>query len=116
MIGGKLASVNVYLALGSTDMRKSINGLSLLVEEQFELDLFTGNLFAFCNRRRDMVKILYWDVNGFCVWMKRLEADCFRWPDSEQDVMEVNGSALSWLLHGLDLRQAHRPLTFETVA
>jgi transposase len=116
MIRGKLENVNVYLALGATDMRKSINGLSMLVEEQFELDLFTGNLFAFCNRRRDMVKILYWDVNGFCVWMKRLEADCFRWPDSEQDVMEVSGSALSWLLHGLDLRQAHRPLIFESVS
>ena len=51
MIRGKLESVNVYLALGATDMRKSINGLSLFVEEQFELDLFTGNLFAFCNRR-----------------------------------------------------------------
>jgi transposase len=58
MIHGKLENVNVYLALGATDMRKSINGLSLLVEEQFELDLFTGNLFAFCNRRQDIVKIL----------------------------------------------------------
>ena len=58
----------VHLALGATDMRKSINGLSLLVEEQFELNLFTGNLFAFCNRRRDMVKILYWDHNGFCLY------------------------------------------------
>jgi transposase len=61
-----LGDATVYLALGATDMRKSINGLSLLVEEQFELDLFTGNLFAFCNRRRDMVKVLYWALNGFC--------------------------------------------------
>ena len=106
MIRENLGNAHVYLALGATDMRKSINGLSLLVENQFEFELFTGNLFAFCNRRWDMVKILYWDANGFCVWMKRLEADCFRWPDSEQDVMEVNGSALTWLLHGLDLRQA----------
>ena len=68
----------VYLALGATDLRKSINGLSLLVEQQFEMDLFTGNLFAFCNRRRDMIKILYWDSNGFCIWLKRLEADQFR--------------------------------------
>lgn len=114
MIRGNLENVNVYLAVGATDMRKSINGLSLLVEEQFELDLFTGNLFAFCNRRRDLVKILYWDINGFCVWMKRLEADYFRWPDSEQEVMEISSSALSWLLHGLDLQQAHSPLIFDT--
>ena len=62
-----------------------------------------------------MVKILYWDTNVFCVWMKRLEADCFRWPNSEREVMEVSGSALSWLLHGLDLCQAYRPLLFEKV-
>ena len=102
----------VYLALGTTDMRKSINGLSLLVEDQFDLDLFTGNLFAFCNRRRDMVKILYWSGNGFCIWLKRLEEDQFRWPDSEQEVMEITSAALDWLLHGLDLRQAHRRLNY----
>jgi len=105
----------VFLALGATDMRKSINGLSLLVEEQFEINLFTGNLFAFCNRRQDLVKILYWDGNGFCVWMKRLEEDHFRWPEREKDVLEIHASALSWLLNGLDLRQAHRPLAYESV-
>lgn len=106
----------MYLALGATDMRKSINGLSLLVAEQFELDLFTGNLFAFCNRRRDMVKILYWDTNGFCIWLKRLEQDQFRWPQSEQEVMEISLTALNWLLHGLDVRQAHRRLSYGSVA
>ncbi len=83
----------VYLALGTTDMRKSINGLSLLVEEQFELNLFSDSLFAFCNRRRDMVKILYWGENGFCLWMKRLERDRFRWPKREEDVMEIDETA-----------------------
>ena len=111
-----MEKATVYLALGATDMRKSINGLSLLVEEQFDLDLFTGNLFAFCNRRRDMVKILYWGGNGFCVWLKRLEEDQFRWPDSEQEVMEISPAALTWLLHGLDLRQAHRRLSYGAVA
>jgi transposase len=111
-----MEAATVYLALGATDMRKSINGLSLLVEEQFDLDLFTGNLFAFCNRRRDMVKILYWGGNGFCVWLKRLEEDQFRWPDSEQEVMEISPAALTWLLHGLDLRQAHRRLSYGAVA
>jgi transposase len=110
-----MEKATVYLALGATDMRKSINGLSLLVEEQFDLDLFTGNLFAFCNRRRDMVKILYWGGNGFCVWLKRLEEDQFRWPDSEQEVMEISPAALTWLLHGLDLRQAHRRLSYGAV-
>jgi transposase len=105
----------VYIALGATDMRKSINGLSLLVVDQFDLDVFSGNLFAFCNRRRDLIKILYWADNGFCVWMKRLEKDVFRWPDSEQDVMEINRTALGWLLNGLDLRQAHKRLEYTSV-
>jgi transposase len=111
-----MRQAKVYLALGATDMRKSINGLSLLVEDQFDLDLFTGNLFAFCNRRRDMVKILYWSGNGFCIWLKRLEEDQFRWPDSEQEVMEITSAALDWLLHGLDLRQAHRRLNYGAVS
>ena len=105
----------VYIALGATDMRKSINGLSLLVADQFDLDVFSGSLFAFCNRRRDLIKILYWADNGFCIWMKRLEKDVFRWPDSEQDVMEVNRTALDWLLNGLDLRQAHQRLKYTSV-
>lgn len=105
----------VYIALGATDMRKSINGLSLLVVDQLDLDVFSGNLFAFCNRRRDLIKILYWADNGFCVWMKRLEKDVFRWPDSEQDVMEINRTALGWLLNGLDLRQAHKRLEYTSV-
>ena len=111
-----MRQAKVYLALGTTDMRKSINGLSLLVEDQFDLDLFTGNLFAFCNRRRDMVKILYWSGNGFCIWLKRLEEDQFRWPDSEQEVLEITSAALDWLLHGLDLRQAHRRLNYGAVS
>ncbi len=110
------SQVKVYVAIGSTDMRKSINGLSLLVADQFDLDLFSGSLFAFCNRKRDIVKILYWADNGFCVWMKRLEKDVFRWPDSEQEVMEVSRSALGWLLSGLDLRQAHKRLKYSSVS
>jgi len=105
----------VYLALGATDMRKSINGLSLLVEEQFDLDLFSGSLFAFCNRKRDMVKILYWADNGFCLWMKRLEEDIFRWPACETEVMVVSQEALGWLLHGLDLNHAHQRLAYSSV-
>lgn len=105
-------TIQIYLALGVTDMRKSINGLSLIVSEQFELDLFAGSLFAFCNRKRDLVKILYWNENGFCVWMKRLEKDIFQWPDSEHEVMEIDQSSLDWLLHGLDMQQAHQRLHY----
>lgn len=108
--------VKVYVAVGATDMRKSINGLSLLVEEHFQLDLFSGSLFAFCNRSRNRVKILYWDRNGFCLWLKRLEQDTFRWPETEAEVLEISRPALDWLLHGLDLRQAHRQLTYSSAS
>ena len=108
--------VKVYVALGVTDMRKSINGLAQLVEEHLRLDLFTGNLFAFCNRKRDRVKIIYWDRNGFCLWMKRLEKEIFRWPESEKEVIEISQTALGWLLHGLDLKQAHRRLAYNSVS
>ncbi len=106
--------IRVYIAVGITDMRKSINGLSLLVQEEFELNLFSGSLFAFCNRKQDIVKILYWSENGFCIWMKRLEKEKFRWPESEEDVLEVSQAALGWLLLGLDLSQAHQRLNYDS--
>lgn len=115
MIDPCLKSAPVFLAIGATDMRKSINGLSLLVEEHFEQDLFSGGLFVFCNRRRDMIKILYWENNGFCVWLKRLEKDLFNWPESEKEVWEISSHALDWLLSGLDINSAHRKMPYITV-
>jgi transposase len=109
------ASAKVYIATGITDMRKSINGLSILVADQLELDPLSGHLFAFCNRRRDLVKILYWDRNGFCLWHKRLEKDRFQWPETVEDALNVHGHELGWLLDGLALEQhaAHRRLQYE---
>jgi len=107
----------VYIASGVTDMRKSINGLSVLVADQLDLDPLSGHLFAFCNRKRDIVKILYWDHNGFCLWHKRLEQDRFRWPDTEEEVLNVHGRELTWLLDGLSLdqRDAHQRLSYKTM-
>ncbi len=106
-----------YLAIGITDMRKSINGLSILVENALEMDPFCGHLFAFCNRRKNMIKILYWDRNGFCLWHKRLEKHSFKWPVSLEEVMEIDQRELNWLLEGLDLDQirAHERLNYTTL-
>ena len=106
-----------YIATGVTDMRKSINGLSILVAEQLELDPLSGSLFAFCNRKQDIVKILYWDRNGFCLWHKRLEKDRFQWPETENDVLDIQGHELTWLLDGLSLdqRDAHQQLPYTTM-
>jgi transposase len=111
------SNLKIYMARGATDMRKAINGLSILVESQMELDVFSGNLFVFTNRRRNMIKILYWDQNGFCLWQKRLERDRFRWPDGGEEVMEISLRELRWLLDGLEIvqRGAHRQLQYSSV-
>lgn len=108
------SGVRVYIAVGHVDMRKSINGLSMLVSEEFELDPFCGHLFAFSNRRRTVVKVLYWDRNGFCLWQKRLERHRFRWPESRSQVLQLDTRAFAWLLDGLDVeqRQAHEKLSY----
>lgn len=91
----------VYLACGQTDMRKSINGLSALVESSFRLDPFGGELFVFCNRGRDRLKILEWDGDGFWLYFKRLEKGRFRWPGpGENCVMTMTSEELSILLGG----------------
>jgi transposase len=106
--------IRVCLALGNTDMRKSINGLSILVENNMELDPFSGHLFVFCNRRRNILKILYWDRNGFCLWQKRLEKHRFKWPKSESDVLKIGHRDLMWLIEGLEIHQrdAHKSLLY----
>ena len=109
--------LRVFLAPGFTDMRKSINGLSVLVDD-LDLDPFSGHLFVFCNRRQTILKILYWDRNGFCLWHKRLEKHRFDWPHSIDDIMEIEPRSLGWLLDGLRLDQptAHSSLEYSITA
>lgn len=102
----------VFLAVGNTDMRKSINGLSVLVEQAMDLNPFDGDLFVFCNRRRNMIKILYWDKNGFAVWHKRLEKHRFHWPTITKEVVVLGAKELEWLLAGLDYTHAHECLSY----
>lgn len=90
-----------YLACGATDMRKSINGLAAIVEGSFKLDPFNGELFVFCNRNRDRLKILEWDVDGFWLYFKRLEKGHFRWPsEGDTATMTLSCEELSILLGG----------------
>lgn len=102
----------VWLVLGRTDMRKSINGLSDTVANQLKLDAMSGQYFVFCGRKRNTLKILYWDRNGYCVWYKRLEIDRFRWPRNENEAQAITGEQLGWLLSGLDIGQAHQRRLF----
>lgn len=105
----------VYLAVGNTDMRKAINGLSVIVSEQMQLDIFSRSMFVFCNRAQTILKILYWDKNGFCLWQKRLEKDQFKWPNSPKEVMNITSRELTWLVDGLNINQAHKPLKYSMI-
>jgi len=110
-------NLKVFIALGSTDMRKAIDGLSILVSEKFNLDPFSGHLFAFCNRKQNIVKILYWSRNGFCLWNKRLEKDNFKWPRSKEEVMTIGSQELARLIDSFDIHQkiAHKVVKYSTV-
>ena len=111
-----LTKVRVYIRPGSTDMRKQINGLSILVEQEMELNPFTGSLFLFSNRRHDRMKILYWDKNGFCLWLKRLEKDRFPWPASSEAAREISPEKLTMLLAGIDFFHAHERLDYSELS
>jgi transposase len=104
------ASVRVYLCTSPCDMRRSFDGLHALVAGVMELDAFAGHLFVFSNRRRDRVKILYWDRDGFAVWAKRLEEGTYAMPFSDAGEVrrEINAGELAALLSGIDLSQAKR--------
>lgn len=105
------ASVRVYLCLMPCDMRKSFDALQGLVREHLELDAFAGHLFVFANRRRDRVKILYWDRDGFAIWSKRLEEGTYAVPFGEAGAecrREITAQELGALLSGIDLSTAKR--------
>lgn len=96
----------VYLACGSTDMRKSINGLTIIVQNSFELDPFMSAVFVFCNGTKNRVKILEWDGDGFWLYLKRLEHGHFKWPvNSEEKTMMLTDDDLRHLLAGPGLEQ-----------
>ncbi len=94
----------VYLHRTPVDFRKQINGLALIVQEVMTLDPMQPALFVFTNRAANRAKILWWDKNGFCLWIKRLERDRFAWPfRHEGDVLELDGEQLTYLLAGFDI-------------
>ena len=105
---GLSAAVRVYLAQEPADMRKSFDGLHALVTQSMELDAFAGHLFVFANRRRDRIKILYWDRDGFALWYKRLEKGTFRFPEAKDGHVEVTPAEVAAILEGIDLSRARR--------
>ena len=107
----------VYLYVPPVDMRKSINGLAVMVETALGLNPFAQALYVFCNRRRDKVKILAWDRSGFVLYYKRLEKERFHWPRSGESRLMLSAQQLNWLLDGynLALMRPHEQLRYQSV-
>jgi transposase len=107
------AVVRIFLCTRPTDMRKGFDGLTGLVQECFDQDPLTGHLFLFVNRRRDRIKILYFDRDGLAIWYKRLEAGSFEIPPTrEGDGIELQATQLALILSGIDLKTARQRKRF----
>jgi transposase len=112
------ASVRVYFCLSPCDMRRSFDGLHALVRDHLQLDAFAGHLYLFANKRRDRVKILYWDRDGFAIWAKRLEEGSFIIPSGDvgEPRFEITVEELGALLSGMDLSSATRRKRYQRTA
>ena len=108
----------VYIVCGYTDLRKGIDGLATMVQQQFELDPFTNTLFLFCGRKRDRIKGLYWEGDGFILLYKRLERGAYQWPRTEYEVRALTAQQYRWLMEGLSIEQpkAHKAVTGLSIA
>jgi len=98
-------ATRIYVVTGPTDMRKAFNGLTAIVRNHLGRDPLSGHLFVFCNRRRDRLKVLYWDQSGLWVCAKRLEKGTFAWPQNGTRELQLTNHELALLLGGLDLKQ-----------
>lgn len=103
-------SVQIYLAVEPVDLRKGFDALAAIVRNEWRRDVFSGHLFVFLGRRGDRVKILFWDRNGYVLYIKRLERGRFRLPEIEagQSTVTLEGGELTMLLDGLELRGIRR--------
>ena len=107
---------NIYICRQFVDFRKSINGLSVIVATEMNLDLRKPSLFIFCNQRRTHMKMLYFDKSGFALWLKRLEEAKFSWPKNfDLDVIEIKSGDLDLLLDGINIWTRFENVYFEQV-
>lgn len=102
------ADTHVWLAAGATDMRRGMNGLAALVETTLATTPYSGHVFAFRGKRGDLVKLLWADRDGLCLFVKRLERGRFVWPQATHGSVSLTGAQLSMLLEGIDWRAPRR--------
>ncbi len=104
----KIDKQKIYLHRDYVDFRKQINGLSLIVANDMRQNIFNGDLFVFCCKKKDKLKIVYWQNTGFCMWQLRLEKEKFKWPIKHVDeVICWDKEYFSWLLKGIDVSKLH---------
>jgi transposase len=113
MLGDISQAEHIYVACGHTDLRRSIDGLAATIKQSFNLDPFSNSLFLFCGRRRDRIKALFWEGNGFVLLYKRLESGSFQWPKDEAEVRRLTPQQFRWLMEGLSIEQpkAHKTVS-----
>jgi transposase len=99
---------HIWIAAGVTDMRRGLTGLSALVQTALEKNPFDGHVFVFRGRRGDLLKVLWWDGDGLCLFAKRLERGRFIWPRAENGTVCLSRAQLSMLLEGIDWRRPER--------
>jgi transposase len=107
------AGTRIWLAAGVTDMRRGFDGLSAQVQTVLNEQPFSGHVFVFRGRRGDILKLLWWDGDGFCLFSKRLERGRFIWPKAESGTVSLSRAQLSMLLEGIDWRRPQRTWTPE---
>jgi len=107
---------NAYVMTGYTDMRKQINGLSKLAQDFDSEGSFSGSYYLFMGKTRRVMKIVYWDESGFCLWQKRLEVEKFPWPRDGEGLAPIARENLLLILRGIDIWKAHKTLRYTRVA
>ena len=105
MLGDIRMAQNVYIACGHTDMRKSIDGLAAIVQQQFRLDPFSPALFLFCGKKHDRIKALLWEGDGFVLLYKRLENGYYQWLSKSSDAMALSWEQFNRLMQGFSLEE-----------
>jgi transposase len=107
------AGTKIWIAAGVTDLRRGFDGLSAQVQNTLQQQPFSGHIFAFRGRRGDIVKLLWWDGDGLCLFAKRLERGRFIWPKTDSGTVQLSRAQLSMLLEGIDWRKVERTWTPE---
>ncbi len=108
---GLPSNTQIWIAAGVTDLRRGFDGLGAIAQTVLEQNPFSGHVFVFRGRRGDLIKLLWWDGDGLCLFAKRLERGRFVWPQAENGTVSLTRAQLSMLLEGIDWRRPQRTHT-----